>query len=509
MTPAGPGRRSSRLSDLALVVGTILVCTILTEGVVRFLDGRPLLAFPLAEPVGPATVSDRLLDKVARAAGVERDWFFSDPPPLPNRRPVPDEWMRLFRHLEQHPSGHNEFRPVDMFKAWNAVAAGDPCRHRFLRFAPGHLLVHDPSDGEPTPPYRFPPDATLPTGLVTNQLGWRGRPLEVPRRPRTVRIVFVGSSTVIDFHHVPFSYPEFVGHWLNRWAAARHPDVRFEVLNSARESNVSADLMAIVRKEIVPLRPDLVVYSEGGNQFELKWLVDKMPDAKAAPPQAARGEAAPSWLRGAARYSALAARLLAATGYLGAELDGKEWPKPDYRLVWPSGLDEQDPDLAYPALPVNLNEIQRHLDRIRADLATVGGELALSSFIWMAKDGLVLDPLRHRYILESLNVGNHPFRYRDIERLAAFQNRVFAKYARTHGLPFVDVAGTLPLDPDLFADAVHSNYAGIRLKAWATLQQLIPAIEKRLADKTWPRAQPAPELPLPTYTPRRITFACR
>ena len=209
-------RKSSRLSDLMLVVATILVCTIFAEGLVRFLDGRPLFAFPLAEPVGPSSVGGEMLDRVPRAASVERDWFFTDPAPLPNRKPVPDEWMRLFRHLEQNPSGHNEFRPVDMFKAWNAVAAGEPCRHRFLRFAPGQLFVHDPSDGEATPPYRFPPDATLPTGLVTNQLGWRGRPVEVPRPQRTVRLVFVGSSTVIDFHHVPFSYPEFFGHWLSR-----------------------------------------------------------------------------------------------------------------------------------------------------------------------------------------------------------------------------------------------------------------------------------------------------
>jgi hypothetical protein len=28
--------------------------------------------------------------------------------------------------------------------------------------------------------------------------------------------------------------------------------------------------------------------------------------------------------------------------------------KPDYDIAWPRGLDEQDPDLAYPELPVSL-----------------------------------------------------------------------------------------------------------------------------------------------------------
>jgi len=177
--------------------------------------------------------------------------------------------------------------------------------------------------------------------------------------------------------------------------------------------------------------------------------------------------------------------------------------------VWPPGLDEQDPDLAYPDLPVSLNDIQRDLDGIRADLGTIGSEFALSSFAWMVTDGLVLDPIRHRYILEQLNVSNYPYRYRDLERLAKFQNRLFAKYARVNGIAFIDVAGQLPLDPDLFLDAVHASYAGTRLRGWITFNQLIPLIEKHLADKSWPRPMPSPQPPLPTFTPRHITLACK
>ena len=43
--------------------------------------------------------------------------------------------------------------------------------------------------------------------------------------------------------------------------------MHFEVLNAARESIVSTDNVAIVKNEVAPLRPDLVVYYEGGNQF--------------------------------------------------------------------------------------------------------------------------------------------------------------------------------------------------------------------------------------------------
>jgi hypothetical protein len=138
--------------------------------------------------------------------------------------------------LRKKSSRNAQFQPNDAFKVWNSVFAGDPCRHPFLKQAPGELFLYDPADGKASPTYRFYPSVTLPDRLVTNQIGWRGAPIEVPRGPRTVRIVFAGSSTVVDGHFAPCSYPEYVGHWLNLWAQSKKLDVRFEVLNSARES---------------------------------------------------------------------------------------------------------------------------------------------------------------------------------------------------------------------------------------------------------------------------------
>ena len=502
-------RRSSWWADTLLILLSIVLSVAAAEAVVRLLNGQPLLAFPLPDAVGTASVKPGQLEQIRLADGVDRSWFERDPPALPNRGTPPADWQKIFNEMQQRPI-NNEFQPFDAFKAWNSAFAGpDPCKHRFLKLAPGMLYLYDPPDGQPLPPYRFPPNVTLPDRLVLNQMGWRGRPIEYPRGPKTIRIVFVGSSTVIDGHWVPYSYPEFVGYWLNLWAQAKKLDVRFEVLNSARESNVSTDLARIVRTEVLPLRPDLVVYYEGGNQFRPESIVEKVPTGSPQRPAGATANAAPQWLRAAARWSALAGRIQAAIGLAASDADGKEWPKPDYKVVWPPGLDEQDPDLAYPDLPVSLNVIERDLDQIRGDLSTIGADLALSSFAWMVRDGLVLDPVRHRYILEQLNVSNHPFRYRDLERLASFQNRFFAKYARVHGMTFVDVAGQLPFDPDLFRDALHTSYAGTRLKAWVTLNALIPLIEKHLADKSWPRPMPDPQPPLPTITPRKITLDCK
>ena len=125
--------------------------------------------------------------------------------------------------------------------------------------------------------------------------------------------------------------------------------------------------------------------------------------------------------------------------------------------------------------------------------------------MWMVKDGMVLDPVRHKYILEQLNSGNWPFRYRDIERLAAFQNRLSrqVRQGARHPLHRHRRANS-PLDPDLFVDAVHTNYAGLRIHAWVAFNLLLPTVEKHLADGSWPRPWPAdaPSI-LPTFASRK------
>src|SRR3989442_1201395 len=100
-----------------------------------------------------------------------------------------------------------------------------------------------------------------------NRFGWRGPDLELNKDGRTVRIAFVGASTTVAPSYLPFSYPEFIGHWLNLWIRGRHPQTRVEVINAARTGIDSSSIAAIVQQEVVPLEPDLVVYYEGANSL--------------------------------------------------------------------------------------------------------------------------------------------------------------------------------------------------------------------------------------------------
>ena len=265
----------------------------------RWLDGYDMLATPLNVPTGTASVSASLIDGIPTAPGVDKAWFNSEPPPLPNRGQVPEDWRRLYRQIEDNPVGGMDFRAPDALRAWNARFAGDPCKHRHLHHAPGQLYLYDPPDNSARPPYRFLPNATMPHGLVTNQIGWRGAPIEEPRGDRTIRIVFVGASTTLDMPHLPFSWPEYAGYWLNVWAKAKGLPVHFEVLNAGRESIASTDIAEIVRTEVIPLRPDLIVYFEGGNQFRLDSVTADRPPASA--PRPMESEAPKTWLQVAAR----------------------------------------------------------------------------------------------------------------------------------------------------------------------------------------------------------------
>jgi hypothetical protein len=495
------------LQNFALVVGALVLSAVAAEGIARWQDEQPLLSL---QPL----VSGSLIFKAVStqdlplAQGVSRSWFATSPPPLPNRGMPPAEWLRAkeaYQATPPPPTPSGRVLPDDMFRAWNATFAAEPCRHPLLAGMPSHrLYLFDPPNGTGRPIYRFMPSATTPAGLVTNEIGWRGPPLR-HKKPNTVRIVFVGASTTAEAHETPYSYPELLGQWLGLWAAAHGLDLDFQALNAGRESMTSTDIAAIVRDEVAPMRPDLVVYYEGANQFDLSSIAHGAEGGLKG--RTTLPVEPPSWLATAARHSEIAVRLRAALTLIGDSGNGREPAKPDYTIEWPPGLDEADPDLGHPSLPVNLGTILRDLDDMRTTLRGVGAELAVSSFVWLVHDGMVVDPLRGRFIWENLNGAYWPWRYRDMARLAAFQNRVFEKYARQQGLPFIDVARDMPRDPELFGDAIHTTATGVRVRAWVVFQQLVPIIEQRLKRGAWPVG--STEEHWPTFTPRTVDLDCK
>ena len=183
---------------------------------------------------------------------------------------------------------------------------------------------------------------------------------------------------------------------------------------------------------------------------------------------------------------------------------GSEPPKPALEVNWPRDLDEQDPDLHDPRLPIALPTILGDLDTIRRTLEENGAGLVMTSFAWLVYPGMVVDPARDADLFSYLNTTFWPFSYAHMRRFLDFQSRVFRKYASTHHLDFIDVASAYPRDPRLFDDAIHMTRAGIHLQAWIVFNGLVPAIERRLSSAPWRPSGRATPMSHPAFAGHRL-----
>ncbi len=484
-----------RAKNLLVVLVSTVVGLLLWEAGLRLFthygphDAAQQASVP-AKPLGVADAA-RYIGRSAGAGEPDPHWFAEDPPALPNRTSPSPAIAARYRDFER--------RGVLAFQAeyvWNSyVVQRDRCNSggRFRNF-PDSLLAFTPEVASVHPGYRFPANQTLESGLVTNQFGLRGRPVSLLKPARTIRIAFLGASTTVGFHPFAFSYPEYVEHWLNRWAEANRYDVRFEALNGGREGVNSNDIAAILHEELLALDPDLAVYYEGANQFTSANLLVRPvvpPRTAIDPNDPVVQHKLPEFLRTHFAVGDLLDRALNGFSTVG------EPRKPSYRLQWPDGVDRQNPDPDSPYLPLQLPEIVKDLDAIRADMNSIGGRLALCSFTWFTPDAAPLSPIRHRLIYQQLNTALWPLRYADIRRLNDFQNSVFRNYAASRKIPFLDMARNIPQDPDLFIDGIHMTEVGERVRAWIAFQQLVPVVRRLIESGQIPHSNDAAHLPRP------------
>ncbi len=477
-------RKPLLLGSLIVLVLSSLLSLVIIEILVRKIDGYPLLPVALGaklpSPPVPSTQKplSSYLTKMPLADTVEAEWFLLDPQPVPPKPADPflSFLMNKARGTEAYAMG-NAVREINRNYLLNQIQGKGPLYESFMTF-PKETVVFEPCENSTHPAYRFPPGVTLPGGLITNNFGWRGQDLDLNKPRRTIRLCFLGASTTLGLHSLRFSYPEYVGAWLNVLAQKNKWNVRFEVINAAREGIASSDIAAIFRQEVLPLEPDVVVYYEGANQFAYGPLIKHLQGMPSPSQAEQRGLA--RLLNSIGRYSATARRAGELAEKMSGTGPGAEPPKPPYVLDTGAGIDAEEPDISRPDLALNLSEIIRDLETIRRQAEAIQCRLYLLSFVWLPYDGLMLDPVRHKSIFHYVNKVHWPLTYADCKRLSDFQNRVFQTYAGAHGITFIDVAGSFPRDPDLFIDAIHFNEKGTRLQAWMVLQGLVPEISRRI-----------------------------
>jgi hypothetical protein len=344
---------------------------------------------------------------------------------------------------------------------------------------PREFKVFHAPDGEPHPRFRFPPSRLMASGLVTNRYGFRGLDFPPERSPTAIRFAFIGSSGTVAQHDYPLSYPEYFGFWLEKWLRAQGYDLHVQVLNSGREGIGTTDVRAVLEQEVLPLRPDYVMFYDGANQLSVSddLLKSAAPLQRASHINGQPAKLLPGWLLKHSHAAELVDRYY--RRFVGQLERGR--PRPDYVLELPAGLDENHPDVDSPNLPLGLPIFVHDVEQMAADSLAAGTRFAMSTLPWL--DGSELakpnDP-RYANMTDQLDTLFWPLRSPDIRRLIELQNRVLRRLAESRDVPLLDVAASYPLNPDLFLDMYHHNQDGIRLHAWIALQQFLPVLQHDL-----------------------------
>jgi len=376
---------------------------------------------------------------------------------------------------------------------WNSNFGNDFFFHSgIFDVVPDQVKLFPAPSDTVLPRFRYPPNVTLPTGLTTNQYGWRGPQISVKKPDNTIRIAAIGASTTVGGHTLKSSYPEFLQHWLNLWSQHNGYNINFEVINTGREGLNSNDFVAITRYEVLPMDVDYIIYYEGSNQFHPETVVSFPPEYTIGqpPPGVAPNffnveSEDKSLLDYLSEYSAIAARARSIVEQF--LITGAEPPKPEQTFHLPEGQDEFKPNLQKLDNGLALNRIVQHLSEIKQDADSHNVKMVMSTFNWFVYDGMVLDPARHRGLYGYLNRVYWPISYANMRRAADFQNRVFKTWAAENKAPLIDVTARMPRQPDLFSDAIHNTYTGSRIRAWLMFEGLVPLLKQDIEAGNLPR----------------------
>jgi hypothetical protein len=369
------------------------------------------------------------------------------------------------------------------------------------------VYAFDGPDASTEPPFRVMPSGWKRGSDYYNNFGFRGPDLTPRKSARAIRIAFLGASTTANGW--PFTYPEYAGHFLRRWAKSAGLDVDIEVINAGRGGVNAPTIAKIMEYEVAPLHPDIVLYYEGANDMHTAPIV-RMADGSAPvrpDPSTLQANMTLTYLP-LEQYSALLDRIYEVAFRHGGPAG--EPRKPPHRFTF--DVTQKTVDLDRRDLPFDLHLQIANMRAMEAAAKRIGAQMFFGSFVTLARDGLLLDPDRHRIILQNLNGYYWPITYGELRQAVDYQNLAYRELARHDGVPFLEIDSHFPQDPDLFADVVHFNsQSGFRLHGWIVAQLLAPYIRDAITrgDLPKPAYDPDPKaIAWATADPVRFDLSC-
>ena len=479
------GLRLTRL--LLLGIATLLWFAIGGELLCRFeggwrLDTAKLTGKPAAlpDPNGARDGERALLASVTYQKGVDPAWFFL--PPASLEKPVSP--MLRARTLA-NPDGQQQQNYL-----WNDALLSHPDANlvtllRGLKIAT--LFAFPSFDGSIYPHYRLYPDNDYqPTPWITNHWGWLSPEVTVQKPPRTIRVGIVGDSTSHN------RYGFYLQGFLDSWAHANGLDLRFEVMNAARQGLGFEDEMAALKYELGPMGLDYVYeYFAPNFSSSLQQMVafaTLPPGVEAGKPPLdghPRLDAVRRVLDPLAPVSALARRIRDEIAHEAPDSSLYEPTKPLVRLHLPvSGdkvvIEEVVKDRYFWSLLVQLARFKVIASGLNATPLVSTERLC----VW---DGMVLRNGSSRALYQRLNGPLFwPFSYADLRRMLAVHNGAISAWAAANGVIVVDIDGRMPRRPELYFDPYHDVAISQQLRAWLIFQAVVPQLEHDLANNLVP-----------------------
>jgi len=463
---------------------------------------------PTGGQFAEAPDATRYARKIALDPTFRLAWFHTDPHDYDRSAKYkrPADWAKAIASYRPSP-GEPSFIKNELGYLFNYNLLATFCASGYGRESlpyfqknPGFVYAFAAPDTTFVPEYR------LVQGLLGdsssdyyNNFGFRGPDITPRKSARLIRLAFLGSS--VTAAGWPFTYPEYVAHYLRLWARANKFDVDFDVINAARSGIWTSQIANIMRYEVAPLHPDIVVWYAGGDDMDAKTIVPNVT------PQSTFSYHVK--LRPFEQDSALLSRLYQLFRPLGAS----EPPKPAHALNF--DLTRKDPDIRPgQRLPFYLQQQIADIRKAADATRSAGGEFVLTSYLGMVEDGLRVDPARHKLLLDYLNGPLFfPMTYREIREGLDFENTVYRKLARTDSYRFADIDRYFPKDPDLFGDMYHfASQESFRLMGWIIAQELAPYLRKAIESGSLPKPAYDPDpksIAWASQPPIKFDLTCR
>lgn len=351
------------------------------------------------------------------------------------------------------------FFELDRLKVWNRRFVEQ--RREYFRNWPISLELFDAD--KPEPRYLFKPNLKMtiqrarlePTRLgervyrSTNSWGFRGPDFSQAKSPGTIRIVCLGASTTEGSQGDEETYP----YYLRQALLQLIPGRTIEVINAGHHGQGIADLLEILRRRVLPLDPDIVIFYEAANNIGWgEFFDDPLPCALGS-----------CWLRGYPRW------------YAWFYEHSAVFVLYSRRAGW-AGRVPVPMDHTFNVSPPKPSALhyREELRKIAQETTRSGARFVLVSFVTLAHRDLTVSYQENPLQFDDLYKRRYPLTADEVRRIYDYYNRIARSVSRELNVPFVDMAREFPRKSRYFPfDSVHFSPEGNKVFAQILAKQLM------------------------------------